>query len=449
MSSLSVVGRRTSINKETLHPPYTMSKLFLFAVMGYIIFLPTQFDFGGAFRLAPSDLFLMLGLFAAGFQLKLDRRQFSSWHWGMLFIFVLASFVSIWRNGFITQYALLQKDVGFILLLLTYIMLTQAVDSWDRLYKLLRVFLLSVLWLNAVALFAFFSGVKVPFMVQDGRLSGMLIDPNAYGGLLVTAFAIHIMTSGSGVKLLRGWVSVIATITLSGGIIMTFSRSSWIGLILVLLTLLLSNPSRLIKIGMGFIAAFVVLLLYKGTAYLDVLGSMSSRPSQIQSRLDIIGKALDWIAQSPLLGIGLGSYNYELRIIIHNTPLWFMTEFGLVGLLVYGGFMVWFFIVGIRSYRAADAIHRPVILALLLSHAAMIGLSMGIEALFQRYWWFMMAMNAACIKLTDSKLKGEIRYQTQGIERSTERRQRQETQENRETEQIQQVQQTEPREYSI
>lgn len=390
-----------------MRTPYTMRKLFLFAVMGYIMFLPAQIDFGGAFRLAPSDLFLMLGLFAAGLHLKLDRRQFSSWHWGMLLIFVLASFVSIWRNGFITQYALLQKDVGFVLLLLTYIMLIQAVDSWDRLYQMLRIFLLSVLCLNIVALFAFFSGVKVPFMVQDGRLSGMLIDPNAYGGLLVTAFAIHIMTSGSGVKLLRGWVSLLATLTLSGGIMMTFSRSAWIGLILVLLTLLLTNPSRLIKIGMGFIAAFVVLLLYKGTAYLEVLGSMSSRPSQIQSRLDIIGNALDWIAQSPLFGIGLGSYNYELRIIIHNTPIWFMTEFGLVGLFVYGGFMVWFFVVGIRSYRAADAVHRPIILALLLSHAAMIGLSMGIEALFQRYWWFMMAMNAACIRLTDTKLKGE------------------------------------------
>jgi O-antigen ligase len=154
---------------------------------------------------------------------------------------------------------------------------------------------------------------------------------------------------------------------------------------------------------MGFITAFGALLLYKGTAYLSVIESMSSRPSQIQSRLDIIGNALDYISQSPLFGIGLGSYNYELRIIIHNTPIWFMTEFGLLGLLVYGGFMVWFFVVGIRSYRAADAVHRPVILALLLSHMAMIGLSMGIEALFQRYWWFMMAMNAACIRLTDNK----------------------------------------------
>ncbi|MEC0090750.1 O-antigen ligase family protein [Paenibacillus macquariensis] len=396
-----------------------MSKLFQFAVMGYIICLPAQFDIGGAFRIAPSDLFLLLGLFAVGLHLKLDRRQFSSWHWGMLFIFVLASFVSIWRNGFITQYALLQKDVGLLLLLLTYIMLIQAVDSWDRLYTMLRVFLISVLCLNGVALFAFFSGVKVPFMIQDGRLSGMLIDPNAYGGLLVTAFAVHIMTSGSGVKLLQGWVSLIATVTLSGGIMMTFSRSSWIGLVLVLLTLLLSNPSRLIKIAMGFIAAFVALLLYKGTAYLDVLESMSSRPSQIQARLDIIGKALDWIAQSPLFGIGLGTYNYELRIIIHNTPLWFMTEFGLLGLMVYGGFMVWFFIVGIRSYRTADPVHRPIILALLLSHAAMIGLSMGIEALFQRYWWFMMAMIAACIRLTDAKLKGELLHRTKRIERAT------------------------------
>lgn len=416
MTSVSVVGK-----------PYTMRNLFLFAVMGYIICLPAQIDFGGAFRIAPSDLFLMLGLFAAGFHLKLDPRQFSSWHWGMLFIFVLASFVSIWRNGFITQYALLQKDFGFILLLLTYIMLVQAVDSWDRLYKMLRAFLISVLIFNSVALFDFFSGVKVPFMVQDGRLSGMLIDPNAYGGLLVTAFAIHIMTSGNGVKLLRGWVSTLATITLAGGIIMTFSRSSWIGLFLVLLTLLLTNPSRLIKIGMGFSVAFGVLLLYKGTAYLDVLGNMASRPSQIQSRLDIIGKAVEWIAQSPLLGIGLGSYNYELRIIIHNTPIWFMTEFGLLGLIVYGGFMIWFFIVGLRSYRAADKENRPIIMALLLSHAAMIGLSMGIEALFQRYWWFMMAMNAACIRLTNTGWKGVMRYRTKGIERSAGRKLRQQT----------------------
>lgn len=395
MTSISVVGR-----------PYTMQHLFLFAVMGYIICLPVQVDIGGAFRIAPSDLFVILGLFAAGFHLRVDPRQFSSWHWAMLFIFVLASFVSIWRNGFITQYALLQKDIGFILLLLTYIMLTQAVDSWERLYTLLRFFLISVLILNGIALFSFFSGVKIPFMMQDGRLSGMLIDPNAYGGLLVTAFAIHIMTSGEKMKLLRGWASMAATITLAGGIIMTFSRSSWIGLFLVLLTLLITNPSRLIKIGMGFSVAFIALLLYKGTAYLNVLGSMSSRPSQIQSRLNIIEKAVDWIAQSPLLGIGLGTYNYELRIIIHNTPIWFLTEFGLLGLFVYGGFIIWFFIVGIRSYRAADAIHKPIIMALLLSHAAMIGLSMGIEALFQRYWWFMMAMNAACIRLTGVKSEG-------------------------------------------
>lgn len=47
------------------------------------------------------------------------------------------------------------KDFGFILLLLTYIMLVQAVDSWDRLYKMLRAFLISVLIFNGVALFDF------------------------------------------------------------------------------------------------------------------------------------------------------------------------------------------------------------------------------------------------------------------------------------------------------
>ncbi|MDF2814518.1 MAG: hypothetical protein K0Q81_718 [Paenibacillus sp.] len=397
--SLSAVWHSVRFD-DTKRTRFTTGWLFQTAVAGYVLCLPAQFDFGGAFRFAPSDLFLLIGLSAAGKQLKIDRRMFSSWHWGMLFIFIFASFVAMWQSGFISKYALLQKDFGFILLLLTYIMLTQAADSWDRLYRLLRVFLLSVLWMNATALFAFFSGVAVPFMVQDGRLSGMLIDPNAYGGLLVTAFAVHIMTSGGSRPLLSRWMSVLATLTMSGGIMMTFSRSSWIGLFLILMTLSITKPTRLFKIGIGFSAAFTALLLYKGTAYLDIFSSMASRPSQIQSRLDIITKALEWIAQSPLFGIGLGTYNLNLGIIIHNTPMWFMTEFGLIGLLVYGGFMVWFFYVGIRSYQAADPVHRPVILAFLLSHAAMIGLSMGIEALYQRYWWFMMALNAACIRLT-------------------------------------------------
>lgn len=393
-----------------IHPtPNTMSKLFHTVILGYIMFLPVQFDFGGSFRLAPSDLFLMLALFTSGLQLRLDRRQFSSWHWGMLLIFVLASFVSIWRNGFITSYALLQKDFGFILLLLTYIMLVHTANTWEQLYKMLRIFLLSVFWLNLAALIVFFSGVQFSLMPMDGRLSGMLIDPNAYGGLLVTAFAIHIMTSGREIPLLRGWISLLATISLSGGILMTFSRSSWIGLSLVLLTLMVTNPSRLIKIGMSFLAAFGALLAYKGTAYLSVFESMASRPSQIESRLHIIEDAVEWIAQNPLLGIGLGTYNYELRIIIHNTPIWFLTEFGLFGLFIFGGFAVWFFVIGLRSYRAAEPVHRPVILALLLSHAAMLGLSMGIEALYQRHWWLFMAMNAACIMLT-GKRKGEMNY---------------------------------------
>ncbi|MDF2667701.1 MAG: hypothetical protein K0R67_7 [Paenibacillus sp.] len=412
MSSLYLAWNTLRKN-DTKRIKFTTGSLFQIAVAGYVVCLPAQFDFGGAFRFAPSDMFLLIGLSAAGMQLKIDRRMFSSWHWGMLLIFLFASFVAMWQNGFISKYALLQKDFGFVLLLLTYIMLTQAVDSWDRLYRLLRIFLLSVLWMNATALFAFFSGVRVPFMVQDGRLSGMLIDPNAYGGLLVTAFAVHIMTSGGSRRLLSGWMSQLATLTLSGGIVITFSRSSWIGLFLILMTLSIVKPARLIKVGLGFAAAFTVLLIYKGPAYLDILSSMASRPSQIQSRLDILTKAFEWIAQSPLFGIGLGTYNLNLGIIIHNTPMWFITEFGLLGFLVYGGFMVWFFFIGIRSYQAAMPVHRPVILAFLLSHAAMIGLSMGIEALFQRYWWFMMALNAACIRLT--ALPGSDVTQAQAI----------------------------------
>ncbi|MDB5056402.1 MAG: hypothetical protein JWM44_4452 [Bacilli bacterium] len=379
------------------------SKVIAWIIYAYVLFIPVQLDFGGAFRLAPSDLFVLLGVFIAGRQFRINTRVFSSWHWGMLFIFVGASAVSLIRNGFLTNYALIQKDVGFLILILTYLMLTSFVDTWDRLYYLLKLFLISVLWTNMLALFVFFSGVKLSFLIQDARLSGMLIDPNAYGGLLVTAFAVHIMTQNSQRPLIGGFMGLVATLTLSCGIVLTFSRSSWIGLAFILMVLTFLKPKAIFKIAIGFAASFSVLLIYKGVDYLNVLTEMSSRPSQIQSRLDILGQASIMINQSPLFGIGLGTYNHDLRIIIHNSPIWFLTEFGVFGLLMYIGFMLWIFVTGFRSMRAAEPAHRPVIIAFILTQVAMMGLSMGIEALYQRYWWLMMGLCAASFQLTAQK----------------------------------------------
>ena len=76
--------------------------------------------------------------------------------------------------------------------------------------------------------------------------------------------------------------------------------------------------------------------------------------------------------------------------------MWFLADFGIVGLSgllgIYGmvlrGKDGW--PTGSRPRR-----EQPVALALLLAHAAMLGLAMGIEAFYQRHWWLVFGLIAS------------------------------------------------------
>ncbi len=71
-----------------------------------------------------------------------------------------------------------------------------------------------------------------------------------------------------------------------------------------------------------------------------------------------------------------------------------MTEFGILGLLVLAGFLGWFLWRGIQAYRRAPADQKPVVLSLVIAHAGMFTLSMGIEAFYTRPWWLVFALIA-------------------------------------------------------
>jgi hypothetical protein len=82
---------------------------------------------------------------------------------------------------------------------------------------------------------------------------------------------------------------------------------------------------------------------------------------------------------------------------VHNTPLWFVVDFGLVGLGVFVGFIAWFYVTGARNYFAMPADVRPYLLGLLAGNSGMLGLSMGIEAFYQRHWWLCFALIGAAV----------------------------------------------------
>jgi putative inorganic carbon (hco3(-)) transporter len=374
-------------------------------VTGYVALLPFQFNAGNEINFAPSDCLMLLVLLLAAGQLKYRKAAWSPWHFGILVVFAVGSFVAAVHQGTLDRYELLNKDVGLLVPFLSYAAITSAIVNWEDLRHILRVFALSVVLQNILCvggfLAAYFFGVSNPFTRYAGlRLSGMLIDPNAYGGLLIAALVICEGASQGQAPLFRGPTLWLSRLSLAMGILFTFSRSAWVGLALALLLACVAQARIVIRLGVAGIIGAPALLLLMGNRFIPVFEEMASRPKQVQGRFDLINAALQAFTSHPFLGGGIGSFRLREGEIAHNTVMWFLADFGIVGLTVLLGFLGWFFVKGWSAYRMAPSRRQPLVLALVLGHTALFGLAMGIEAFYQRHWWLILGLIASSYSLT-------------------------------------------------
>jgi putative inorganic carbon (hco3(-)) transporter len=374
---------------------------------GYLIFLPIQIDFGVGFRFAPSDLLLVAYVLSLK-SLSICRSRWSDWHLGILLVFTLGLITAQIREGEITRYAILQKYVGLFVLLGTYWAMVTAAKDWDAIRRMVRTFTVSVVIQNTIMLSVFllgmFLGVTVPgFNVGGTRLQGMLHDPNAYGGLLVFTFALLIANEDFDSSKHWQWARRFGMTSISIGLLLTFSRSAWIGFIAVLGCMVLMGRKKILGVISMIVLAGLIIVLAADEAFQERILAMSSRPDQIDVRLEIIEKAIEQFERAPITGIGLGTFTNYCDHIIHNTPLWFMTELGLLGLVCFLGFFYWFVKKGWSARQLGSSQQSSLILGMLMAHCAMLGLSMGIEAFYQRHWWLVMALLASSHAILSAK----------------------------------------------
>jgi hypothetical protein len=325
----------------------------------------------------------------------------------------LGALVSAMRFGAIQRYELVNKCAGLLLPLLSYAVITSSVTDWSDIRRILRVFVYGVVVENTVAvgafLAAYFFGLPNPFARYGGlRLSGTLLDPNAYGGLLVAALVICEGASYGRNPLISGVRLWIARVSLSLGILFTFSRSAWVALGSALLVLCLVRTRMALRLVLSGLAGVPCLFLLMGARFVPVFETMASRPKQVEGRFELIHSALDAFVSHPLLGGGLGSFRMGRGEISHNTAMWFLADFGIAGLIVVAGFIGWFFVKARQAYRVAPLSEQPLVLGILLGHAAMVGLAMGIEAFYQRPWWMIFALIASSCCLTLRRAQAPI-----------------------------------------
>ena len=316
-------------------------------------------------------------------------------------IFAMALGVAWARTGELTTYTLVNKGAGILVLVTSFYVVVALASAPHRLRRVVATLLGSVGAVNAVSLALYGAWLRSGgpnSLVSTRRLAGFLIDPNAYGGLLTVALFVQLgVLVGSRTK--SRWAQVAGTanvLLLGAGLVLTRSRSAWVALAVGGVVLLWLIRRRLTW-KRALIAATAVgcaggsLLLLAGGAVTSLLKD-ALKPASILVRWEQVTGGLRYFPGSPIWGIGLDVYRrLQPPYIIHNTYVWFLVEMGAIGLIVLLALLAR---VGRNWAAALRSTDWSWGLAVggAAAFAAMLGLAVGIEALYQRPLWLLFAL---------------------------------------------------------
>ena len=148
-----------------------------------IALLPVQLETAVDLRFAPSDLFLLLTAALGVGVWRGVRPAWSVWHGALLGLFFVWILVKCLTVGSVSQFDLVNKLGGLVLLFSFYVCLTTLADGWNDLRRFLRIFVVSVTLQNIAVCAAFlwckYTEADNPWlmMLLSGnveRLAGML-----------------------------------------------------------------------------------------------------------------------------------------------------------------------------------------------------------------------------------------------------------------------------------
>jgi O-antigen ligase len=215
-----------------------------------------------------------------------------------------------------------------------------------------------------------FFGVRLPFY----KATGFDMSDGEFGIMAVPVFLYCLLQhyGPSGIPPMKGRTLIALTTGLA--LLVTQSRSTWLGLALSLTAMTALLPKgrhgRLV-VGMAYLLGFTLLFTNVYGIIVEGLVSKGIYSENVYNRFRSYRGSLEFFLDSPLTGVGHGNATHVEKgqqVLIHNQLLDQLASAGLIGFLPLAGLYATFFLFAFKAFRrATDPGTRGLVVWLTLS----------------------------------------------------------------------------------
>ncbi len=353
---------------------------------------------------------------------------------------VMLAFGGVWlASYFVAQdrYASFEQITEFaksfvILLVVVFSLRSQA--DWKRVIWLV---IFSATFLAALGTYQTLTGnyaqtfwgfaIVTPDVTQM-RLSGSVGDPNFHGQILASVLPLALYRLLDEKSLMLKFVGGGSALILVLAILNSYSRGAFLAMVLILLLIALERRVKPLLI-VGVVVATLVIMQFLPQGYterIETLSIFTSKDASIHSEGSFRGRTSEMITgvmmftEHPLLGVGIGNYetNYQDYAVVlgleqrtedrqaHSLYLETAAETGVPGLVTMALLFITVMVGLIRSRQKSRRLDQDSdwptwLTALQMSLISYLVTSIFLHGDFIRYLFFLIALGAAAIHITD------------------------------------------------
>ena len=307
---------------EIYPSPLTASLALIVALATLGFFIPTQLSLEGTLTGRPTEVNLVLLFCLTGLlSIPLAINRFTAW----------------------------QEFSGtFIRCIVIFVVIVNVVRTKARLRGLLFIALVSGIWLSFEAINDYRLGLAtVEGYRAGGRGGGIFGNSNDMALFLVTIVPIAIALLLGSRSLARKFLLGGCAVLMVSGIVLTYSRGGFIGLLVALTFFAWKSRQRrrleIVVVGFLIVAAFLALVPGYALRLASILVPSLDPFGSSEARSGELFRSLYVAIRHPLLGIGMGNYAPEMSyrgLVTHNSYTQVAAEMGMAALVCYTMFIV-------------------------------------------------------------------------------------------------------------